>query len=416
MATPRIGHFTGLLGALLVLAGWLSWPGSSGRLHSAAPDTTAYAVFPFEHQGDVRATLPADRLLHDALARWTGIRVMDQRRVRETVTRRGAAPLNTSAAFRAARELGVARYVRGVVSVAGDSLRIEATLYDGTTPDSAIRTATVRLPADGRTADAAARVLADSLLLGGLGIGADSAASWDTRSLPALEAFARGQAALVRWDLSASDSAFARASELDAGYSGAFLWLALVRFWRAAPLPAWQSAAVRAAAGRVRLTAHDQAATDALLALAGNDRPRACGDWRRLTRQSRFDFSTWFSLAQCLIGDSIVLRDNQSPTGWRFRSSYQEALQSYENAFQLHPWMCRALRDRAYASVRDLFFTRRNTLRHGFAQAPDTLSFAAYPAWIPGAESLAFVPRPRADLLTSRRDALGASLAVQRER
>ncbi len=236
-----------------------------------------------------------------------------------------------------------------------------------------------------------------------------------THSLGALMDVLAGRRAAQSWNLAAADSAFGTAAATDEQYAPAFFWLAQVRYWRAQPVATWQSPAVRAASNH-GLGAREAVLNSALLALAGGDRPRACEIWRGLAHRDHADFAAWFSLAQCLVADSVVLPDARSPTRWRFRSSYQEALQAYETAFQLRPELCRALSDRAYASVRDQFFTRRNTIRWGRAAAPDTMSFAAYPSWDRRADTLVFRPRPHAELLTNPAMAEGALEAVNRER
>ena len=122
--------------------------------------------------------------------------------------------------------------------------------------------------------------------------------------------------------------------------------------WAAKDTATWKYAAQAAAAGRPQLPESDQAKSDALSALANGDRPRACALWDALTRREPFAFSAWYGAADCLARDKIVLRDPNSPSGWKFRSGYHSSLSRYRRAFALRPAVLNALRADAFADVR----------------------------------------------------------------
>lgn len=121
----------------------------------------------------------------------------------------------------------------------------------------------------------------------------------------------------------------------------------------------------------------------------------------------------WYGLANCLSGDSVVIRDPSSPTGWGFRSSYYRATKAYQRAFQLLPSIHKALSVGSFAAVRHLLWTSGSTLRFGYPLPPDTTTLVAYPTW--QGDSLAFHPLPLSRLARSGRVPLGLGLAVQHE-
>ncbi len=381
--------------AAMVLAGLLWWrgfPSWTGSVDAAA-DTSRYAILPLEHDASVATASSEDQLLHDAFARWGGISVVDQFQVRDAMARRAGGQLRSRDALQIARELGAGRYVRAQVSTLGDSLRVVAGLYDASRNGVLLEERTVRVPTDLSGADVVLDGLAQQLLFRGNVPGGGSHVEAGTHSLPALQAYAQGQAAIQGWDLAAADSAFTTASTYDATYGQALLWLAVVRSWRDLPAAAWQSAAERSGASPVALSARDRAMSEAMIALGRGETDRACARWRLLSRQAPHDFASWFSLGRCVSRDGAVVPDPASASGWRFRSSYQEGITAYERAFQLLPSIHRSLAGGSYAFVRKLLKTSGSQTRQGRAVPPDTMRFAAYPVW--DGDTLAFVPYPQ---------------------
>ena len=376
------------------------------RPSSPAPgsdvDTARYAVLPFEITGGLAGDLVIEQSVHDALGQWTGIKVADHFQIEDALVRDPpSGSLNVTEASKLSLAVGAGRYIRGEVSPSGDSLRIHAGLWDAATGRGLLGDATVKLGQDRTRTDSVIADLVSRLLLPSAGLGERSGLSGGSRSLPARRAFALGDARIREWDLEAADSSFVMALGHDPEYAQAALWLAQVRSWNNTPAPRWKFAAEKALAGRTRLTARDQTIAEALVAEANGEFGRACPLWRRLTVQEPYDFAGWYGLATCLLEDEAVIRDGRSPSRWRFRSSYHEAVNAYRRAFERLPSIHRAFRSGSYQRVRDLLFTRANRLRQGregstrfFAQASwagDTLALIPYPAnefrsGLPGAD------------------------------
>ena len=136
---------------------------------------------------------------------------------------------------------------------------------------------------------------------------------------------------------------------------------------------------------------------------------------KRLTDFDQYDFAAWYGLANCLSRDDAVQRDSTSPSGWRFRTSYEQSTRAYERAFQLVPSILRAQRGSSYESLRRLLKTSTNALRFGRGLSSGAADFAAYPLW--QGDTLAFVPYPTKEIL-SRPWAVSeaTSLAVRHQR
>jgi serine/threonine-protein kinase len=388
---------TAAVGAAVVGVGALLWalattaPGD-GAGSEEGLDTTKYAVLPFQASGKLPATLAIEQRIYDALGRWAGIIIVDRIQVAEALARSSAgAALPSAAAAQLVARLGAGRYITGEVSPLGDSLRLRVVLYQ-TSTNRRIREHTARIAESLRDADSAIASLTDQLLMPP-GTGTFSSISAGTFVLPALQEFVRAEAAILRWNLSQADSAFSAALTHDPSYAQAGLWLALVRAWSYAPAAAWRPTAEQALAAFQRLSARDRELAQALVAQGRGDYPAACSRWRRLTTTDAGGFVGWFGLATCLARDGIVLRDRGSPSGWRFRSSYHEAIQAYRRAFELLPSIHVGFRANGFLRLRgDMLYTTGRNLRQGRAQPPDTGLFHAYPEWV--GDSLVFYPFP----------------------
>ena len=384
---------------------------AAGRV---APDTTLYAVLPFERQGEV-ALLDGGQRLADALSGWSGITVVPQVQVEEAVRRYGAA-ITAATARRASRKLGAGRFIRGQVSRVGDSVRVWAGLYTQDRNGSLLRQATtLGDPRAGGQREMFA-ALADSLLFGGQARNPWLAAEGGTTSAPARWAFARARRSIGEWELTAADSALVAALSHDPSFTRALLWLALTRAWSDAPTGAWRSEIERAAAGRQALQRREELMTEAMLSKARGQPERACALWVGLAAQDSTDFASWYEKARCLRSDPVVVRDRTSPSGWRFRSSVHEAIVAYQRALQLLPSIHKSLRGNSYEAVRRMLYTTANQLKLGRAMPPDTTTYFAYPSL--AADTVAFLPYPANDFqqLSGRVVPATRSAAVRRVR
>jgi hypothetical protein len=238
-----------------------------------------------------------------------------------------------------------------------------------------------------------------------------------TLSVPAIQAFVRGQAAISMWELRGAEIDFLEATSHDPAYSEASLWLALTRSWIDPKSTArWLGDAERAANGRERLSSLDGERAEALAIQARGEYARACPRWQRLAEANQSSFADWYSYATCLFTDSAVLVDSQSPTGRRFRTSYTDAYEAYQRAFQLLPSVHRMLRPAEYDALRDLLFTSRTQLRPGAGLEADTTQYVAYASL--AQDELVFWPFPRNDiaLWVPSIDPASIDRAVQRQR
>jgi tRNA A-37 threonylcarbamoyl transferase component Bud32/tetratricopeptide (TPR) repeat protein len=361
---------------------------------AASPDTLTYAVLPAD-SGTARATNDVASLLRESLRRWTGIVVADPDRVGDA-----------------------GRRIRLQLTPIGDSLRLRATLID-VTSKTAIADVTVRLPPTAAHSDSIVTVVADRLLFPEVAALDSRESGGGTSSFPARRAFLRGRAAMDRFDLARADSEFRRATEFDAKYATASLHLAQVRQWMGHPIAQWGYSAEQAQAGKAQLSPDDRLLADALVHLVRGRRDAACAAWRQLTNRDQDNFDHWYSLGNCLRYDSVVVRDPSSPSRWRFRSSYQQAVNAYDRAFTLLPGEHRFVGVKLVDDVASLLMLSGPSLRAGRSIAPDTMQFNAWPAW--DADSLAFVPLPLAQFdvanrATSRSAAANQAILQDRHR
>jgi tRNA A-37 threonylcarbamoyl transferase component Bud32/TolB-like protein len=356
-------------------------------------DTTRIALFPFDHQLDKDVALHEDERLADGFGRWRGLTIVDRRQMLDALAETRGRIVTSSRATEVARALRAGRFVRGTIVRVGDSLRVQATLYDVPTGGRPVWERVVKLALNQGDVESVFNRLVDDLLLRGNSLGKDviGEGSW---SLPATQEFIRGTDALRSWNLAAADSAYATATAYDPGFSEALLWLAAVRAWQDAPTAEWVYAADRAARGSSTLGGPDGVIAEALAAMARGDLGTACPAWRRATSRSPGDFRVWYGAGHCETHDSTVVPDAASPSKWKFRSSYWAALSAYRNAFRLQPATLNAFHGDDYESAKQLLFTTGTKRRIGRSAAYPEEVFVADPGW--QGDSIATVPYPEA--------------------
>jgi len=357
-------------------------------------DRQVYAVFPFRHVGAAsNAWLDGDgcaRLLHDAMARWDGISLVDDMRIGDLWARRP--PRTVEDALHAAESLRAGSLAWGEVVAVGDSLEIRAVAYDVTR--GASREFRVRVAQNATQMDSVFAALADSIVIGGTGLRGASALG--THNLRALNQFLDGREALNRFDLRLAEDRFAAAAQSDENFAQAHLWVARVRAWRGSADPsAWLGDASRAVALSSALSARDAAQALALRDLADGHAPQACRRYRALTIGDSTDFAAWLGLGDCNARDDAVVRDARSPTGYAFRGSYYTAVKAYQRALALVPSFHQAERGLAFQRLAGrVLYTEESMLRRGVGVSPDTQRYIAFPSF--ASETLAFLPLPYA--------------------
>jgi DNA-binding SARP family transcriptional activator len=361
-------------------------------------DTFKYAILPFEREAGIATELKEDQLLVDAFMRWKGIELVDLFQISDAIARHGA-PTSAGRVRTIGQDLGTGRLVRGRTSRLPDGLRIQATLYDANQRQRVIRTVTARLERVSE-ADSVFRMIADTLLLSGLGFGALDQSFAGTSMIPAQHAYRAGQEALKTWNLALADSMFQAALDLDPDYTRAYLWLAQVRGWAQDSPPDWRELAEQAARGRQRLSPREYQLASAVVHLSKGEFAAACSIYRSLTGSDPRDFAAWYGLGECHNRDDAVVRNVRGPPGWRFRSSYHQAVLAYQRAFTLIPSSLKAFRGSAYIRVRRRLVTTADYVRPGRALPPDTGLFYARASL--DNDTLAFFPYPADELFAAR--------------
>ena len=377
------------------------------RTDGVAFDTAPTIVFPFARDS-VRDTFTGeDVYLHDALARWRGLRVIETPRARALYAQRDSSRFGIADARRLAREAGARRFIWGRVVDRGGAPTLVASMYDVRGTNEPVRTASVPIPVE-LVRDSVFDYLASALAFGSSrSLGETGLAG--TRSAPARAAYSRALAAVKEWNLSGADSALVEALDADRDYSQALLLRAQISGWLGDSSAGWRELAAAAVQRESFLGARDRALARATYFLSSRQFQKACPIYRQLAATDANEFTAWFGLAECLRRDESVVQDSSSASGWRFSTSYGEAIRAYEHAFGLLPTVSRAYKSHGFVRLQSLLRTRTALLRHGQSEKTGE-RFAAYPSW--SGDSLAFVPYPLA-LVNSSRSQLSPASTLQ---
>lgn len=327
------------------------------------------------------ASLATDRL-YEGFRQWEDVKLVPDLLVAEAVASAGHPPRTLHEAAALARRMGAGQLVWGRIMHAGDTLKARAELYDARSPSNTIRDVVV----DGNTPDSYSRA-ATALLTSTETPSAARGAERFTRKYAALLAYDRGHAYLADWKVAAAESSFAAAVAIDPQFPVARLWLAQLREWRSpAAVQIWRDHADRAAASAALMRDRDRLLALGLAALASKRYPDACNAYRQLTQIDSNDFAGWYGLGECQDFDGAVLADVASPSGFRWRSSYESAVESFVRALRVDPGSHILL---SFPRLRRLLPTTAVTPR---TDDPNSPKFAAFPSL--GDDTLAFVPYP----------------------
>ncbi|HEU4697783.1 MAG TPA: serine/threonine-protein kinase [Gemmatimonadales bacterium] len=411
--------------ALAGIAALASVPAVRSWRASPPLDAGLYLVAPFEHRaGAAPGLLTGDQcesLAWEALARWSGLRIVDPLWVSDGRARRGLARLGLADALALARERGAGRLVTGEVYTYRDTVRVRAALYDVRRPATPLRSARVAVAPDLHDTEARFDELARRLVVGTTSLGGTVApvGAGATRSLAAWRRFDEGMRAFRAWDLPRARAALADAAREDAAYAEPRLWLAQLLVLEGDTAAAWRDYARDAARLADHLPATDRRRATALASLADARYPQACAVYDSLTRADSLDFFAWYGLGECQARDQLVVRDPQSPSGWRFRASLHRALEAYGRALEVTPSSHLLFRGAALDGLARLFLVDPSVYRPGYRLDPDTVRFAAWPGLGTG-DTLALVPWPAAAVFDGKPGTRPASthraLARNRER
>ena len=347
-------------------------------------DTTRLVAFPFETD---QAGTAADERLRRALARWRGPRLEETFTVREEI---GDEPLTTERANGIALRLHAGRFVRGTIAANGAGLEVRLSLFDAGQSPVPLHEEVVKVSRDDQALDSSLAAMVDGLLLR-VPLPPDvRIAALSTRSLPALQSYLRGRAAVSRWDLGQAIAEFERAWAEDRNFGSAGLWIALTKYWSDAATTEWTYAAYAALRDSVLMTTREAGAARAMVATNLGDVLSACAEWDALTEREPLDFKGWYGSALCRDRDQLVRPDRRSRSGWAYRSSYHTSLARYLRAYSLMPPLHQSLGARSFERVRQQLVVVAQYSRPGFSA--DGASFFGAPHLV--ADTLVFVPFP----------------------
>lgn len=346
-------------------------------------DQARYAVLPFQTIEPIRSRLlnggAAQELVADILVR------IPEHKVISTLTTAGAlegiTSLTAAQALEVARDLNAGRAVWGQVREVADTILVTGILYD-VNSGKELESSTIRLLAFELGIGTLSQRFAEltyKLVLPGAPLPETANAILAAKSTASWRLLATGDSALAAWNLVLADRKYREALELDPGYPDANLRLAQISEWQDAPAESWLAFARSAAGATDRLNQPDQILAAALLAMAERRYPAACSGYRQLIQLDSLSYQGWFGLGQCLTKDNIILPDSREPGGYRFRTSYREAVSAYRRGLTLVP---PSYLNYAGGSLQTL--TRRlaaspASMRFGRLDDTSTRVFPAYP-------------------------------------
>jgi TolB-like protein len=320
---------------------------SAARRSNPPLDDRTWIIVPFDNlasAADVDWLRNASvNLLYLDLSQWKDLRVVDDERVqdllRESVETRDAKQVSLSAALAAARRAGAGRLVMGDVLKIGNRVRMTAKVFD--VKDGARRRSTQEeaLSADsimvtfGRLARQIVGVAPSERL---------NAAAAGTTRLDAYQEYIAGIQALNGFELNEAKRRFERALQFDSTFALAHYKLARTIAWLPDGDPSFDAtASARHAAAAQRLgtslPARERALIAAMAASYRDDYGRACDTYQSLLRVDSLDTDALFGLGMCSYNDRGVDPVPGDSTQFRFHSSWNTALASFQRTLQLDP-------------------------------------------------------------------------------
>jgi eukaryotic-like serine/threonine-protein kinase len=381
------------------------------RRSTPVMDQSLYMVLPFRHRAESAPRLlngdQCESLLHDALARWQGVDIVDPLWVADARQRQGGTN-SIEAGLAIARERRAGRVVLGEVWEFQDTIYVRGLLYD-TGGKELVREQAIRIAPDLSDAQLRFQELADSLLIGGGVAAAPPPRPGDQLSLPAWRALQEAYLAMQRWDLDSAKALLQRALAIDPSYGMAQLSLAQVLVWSGEEAKSWRAYAAGALNSGDSLPARERGLAAGLLALADQHLPQACDKFRALIARDSLDIAAWFDLGECQGKDPLVVRDHASPSGWKFRGSYQGAVNAYRRALEIVPSVHLAFRGEGFSRLPQLLYTETNRIRQGYTLTPDTVRFGAFPAR--SGDTLEFVPWPIQAVVAAEPQAMPSTIS-----
>ena len=374
-------------------------PPPCGHAASAVPiDQRKWIVLPFENLGHARDV----DWLHDAsvnllfndLSQWQDVRVVDDERVadymRATPQARGPARLSLEGARAVARRAGAGNLVMGDFLALGQGMNITAKVYR-TTDCRRVRTVQEQMARPDSAMATFARLARRILNVGAPTGTGGNAAAIGTSSVVAYQEYLAGVKALNRFEGADARQHFEQALRIDSSFALAHYKLSVVGTIDSGSAPLRVMHAEAAARLSGSLPARARTLINGNVLLVRHDFGGACERYTTLVREDSSDVEALFGLGSCLYGDHLVEPANANATAWRFRSSWNRALDAFARVLRIDPSY-----HLAFAPILNMLSTdsRNGCLRDDAAQVCRTDKFEFLAAIRRDADSLLTVPSP----------------------
>jgi hypothetical protein len=237
-----------------------------------------------------------------------------------------------------------------------------------------------------------------------------------TNSLKAVRACDRAFSALEDGNVTEASSQFEAAWLADANYSRGALWAGETRRWVVtypADTKVWLA---RTLLNPNELNSREKQLAEGQRYLESGEYGRACGVYKKLADADPRDYVAWIGMGECHARDQAVVRDPAKPGAWVFRSSYEQAVRAYVQAFSIHPMLMAGYSRRSFRPLRKLLLTSSADARLGANLRNPQDRFYGYPTL--NGDTLVIVPVPMNDLTLANIDIIPASLgaAIDRQR
>jgi DNA-binding SARP family transcriptional activator/tetratricopeptide (TPR) repeat protein/TolB-like protein len=274
------------------------------RREPATSGGVVIAVLPFAIHGAGEGDYLREAMLHLLSRNIDGagdFRAVDSRSVLTAASRDTVAALEAANGVTVARRLGADLFVTGSVTLAGDRLRVSATMYGTTRPDEPLAQAS----ADGTSAEIIGvvdRLTLNLISAAARGDGATrlrSVAAVTTTSIPALKAYLEGDGHYRNRRWSEAVDAFRRAVALDTSFALAYYRLSVAADWASQNKLAFE-AAERAGRFSDRLSPRDATLLRALAAWRRADLDSAEMLYRKLLDGYPQDVEARYQLGEVL--------------------------------------------------------------------------------------------------------------------
>jgi hypothetical protein len=375
--------------AVLLLASTLGWPIGAGRgvADSVDPGRHEVQVAEFIADSSLHAVASdVDAAIMESLSQWRDTRVT-------------ATPSTDASALKALRtvgatdDLGSRSVISGRLTSAGDSVLV-------TVRRVGFRGATAVFDAQMRTTTTPTRAREDAIRLTRRLFAPPGGADTLYELAPALNRLAAwrehtlGLRAARSWLIPEATVHFARAARASADFAPAQFWSVQLDAIRD-PLSAsaaWLTRASQLERLTPSLRGRDSILATALVRIARNENATALAALEALAIADATDPVVWLDRGIAQARDSVVVRDERSLTGWRFRSDSRSAYDAFMRATRLDSRIREAL---PVSQVALLLPYRPATLRVGRGESPDTATYYALPSIT--RDSVTLLPVPAAE-------------------